>query len=140
VVHVSGGSAESTKNTFQDPDRQASYHYIVDLDGEVYQFVREAAVAWHAGYWPMNQRSIGVASAGSLKTNDDKTVEMYSALARLTAHLSTEYRIPVDRKHIIGHYQVPGYSGSGGGFSCHSDPGEGWNWRKFMRLIREYAS
>ena len=59
VVHVSGGSADSAAATFQNPDREASYHYLVDLDGTPFQFVREEAVAYHAGWWNWNRRSVG---------------------------------------------------------------------------------
>ncbi len=43
-----------------------------------------------------------------------------------------------DRRHIIGHNQMPGCPGAGGGVSCHKDPGRHWNWQKYMSLIRHY--
>ena len=64
---------------------------------------------------------------------------MYRSSARLSAYLVRKYRIPIDRQHIVGHYQVPGCSGYGGGAGCHTDPGRYWNWDKYMRLIRAYA-
>lgn len=137
VVHVSGGSAESAYNTFQDQNRQASYHYLVDFDSSVWQFVAEEDVAWHAGHWPTNQRSIGIGLAGSLSTNEDKTEQMYRELGALTAYLCRVCEIPVDRKHIMGHYQVPGCSQKGhGGFSCHSDPGQDFRWRFYLGRVR----
>ena len=138
VVHVSGGSADSAAATFQNPNREASYHYLVDLDGTPFQFVREEAVAYHAGWWNWNRRSVGVGLAGSLTTNTDKTRTMYESLARLIAHLSIRYDIPIDRRHIRGHVEVPGCSGSGGGFSCHTDPGERFRWRFLLDQARRF--
>jgi hypothetical protein len=66
---------------------------------------------------------------------------MYHASARLSAWCCKKYKIPIDSKHIIGHYQVPGCSaGSGGGVDCHTCPGPYWNWNKYMRLINYYRS
>jgi N-acetyl-anhydromuramyl-L-alanine amidase AmpD len=138
VVHVSGGSAASAAHTFQDPNREASYHYLIDFDGTPWQFVRERAVAYHCGWWNWNQRSIGVGLAGSLTSNNDKTDGMYKSLARLIARLSLKYDIPIDRKHIKGHYQAPGCSGNGGGFTCHTDPGEGFRWRFLLSQARKF--
>jgi N-acetyl-anhydromuramyl-L-alanine amidase AmpD len=63
---------------------------------------------------------------------------MYHTSAKLSAWCCKKYEIPIDRKHIIGHSEVPGCSGSGGGVHCHTDPGLYWNWKKYMRLIEDY--
>ena len=47
--------------------------------------------------------------------------------------------MPIDRKHIIGHAQVPAPGGGRGGSSHHTDPGPHWNWRRYIRLVRRYA-
>jgi hypothetical protein len=49
--------------------------------------------------------------------------------------------IPIDRRHIIGHYQVPDPNDplQGGGIDNHTDPGRYWNWRYFLRLVRAFA-
>jgi hypothetical protein len=51
------------------------------------------------------------------------------------------YEIPVDRKHIIGHSQVPDPNDPSlfGGSDHHTDPGPHWRWGYYLRLIREYA-
>src|SRR5262249_46954189 len=69
------------------------------------------------------------------------TNAMYRSSARLVAFLTRKYGIPVDRAHIIGHYQVPDpfHLGGFGGFAHHIDPGPCWNWRKYLRLIRADA-
>ncbi len=47
--------------------------------------------------------------------------------------------MPIDRKHIIGHAEVPAPGGGRGGSSHHTDPGPHWNWRRYIRLVRRYA-
>src|SRR5919112_1441405 len=118
----------------------ASAHYVVGRRGGVAQCVRDEDIAWHAGWWNTNKHSIGIEHAGYVNNPDWFTRRMYRASARLSARCCKKYRIPVDRKHIIGHYQVPGCSGSGGGTGCHTDPGHYWNWTKYMRLVRYYRN
>jgi N-acetyl-anhydromuramyl-L-alanine amidase AmpD len=54
---------------------------------------------------------------------------MYAASARLTAATCRRYGIPVDRKHILGHVEVPG--------TDHTDPGPHWDWDRYIRLVRK---
>ena len=142
IVHTMQGTYSGTINWFKDPASSASYHYNVSRRGEVGQSVREDDIAWHAGWWDYNRTSIGIGHAGYIGNPDFWYTEaMYNASARLAAHLVNKYRIPLDRYHIIGHYQVPGCKGgSGGGVSCHTDPGRGWNWTKYMGRIAYYRS
>jgi len=66
VQHYTVGDFESTKNQFLNPAAQASAHYVVDVDGSIYQFVEEEKRAWHAGvsYFngitDVNSNSIGI--------------------------------------------------------------------------------
>ena len=47
VLH--GTAGPNAWEWFADPASQVSAHYVVDTDGTVYQCVREAESAWHAG-------------------------------------------------------------------------------------------
>jgi Big-like domain-containing protein len=48
--------------------------------------------------------------------------------------------MPVDRRHVIGHDEVPNPSGRGhGGIDHHTDPGKKWNWRRYMALVRKFS-
>ncbi len=132
VIHVTQSSWGSAINWFKDPRAQASAHYVIrSRDGFIGQSVREHNIAWHAGNWNYNQHSIGIEHEGYVNNPKWFTNAMYHSSARLVAHLCRKYHIPINRKHIIGHYQVPG--------SDHTDPGRYWNWHKYMRLIRHYA-
>jgi N-acetyl-anhydromuramyl-L-alanine amidase AmpD len=141
VIHVMQGSWSSAINWFKDSRSGVSCHYNVrSSDGKIGQSVREDDIAYHAGYWPYNQTSIGIEHEGYVSDPDRWfTDAMYRSSARLTAHLCRKYRIPANRHRIIGHNQVPGCpGGSGGGSRCHTDPGRYWNWTKYMGLVQAY--
>jgi hypothetical protein len=138
VIHIAEGSYSGTIGWFQNCAAGSSAHYVISRRGGVAQSVRGADIAWHAGWWPTNKHSIGIEHAGYTNNPNSFTSRMYHASARLSAWCCKKYRIPIDRDHIIGHNQVPGCSGSGGGAGCHTDPGRYWNWQKYMRLVRYY--
>jgi N-acetylmuramoyl-L-alanine amidase len=140
VIHVAEGSYSGTISWFENCAAQASAHYVVSGKGGVAQCVRDEDIAWHAGWWDSNTYSIGIEHAGYINNPDWFTRSMYHASARLSAWCCKKYKIPMDDKHIIGHYQVPGCSSSGGGVTCHTDPGSYWNWTKYMHLIYYYRN
>ena len=140
VIHVTQGSWSGAINWFKDPRAEASAHYTVrSSDGFIGQSVREEDIAWHAGWWETNKHSIGIEHEGYIGNPAWFTDAMYRSSARLSAYLARKYRIPIDRQHIIGHDEVPGCPGAGGGVNCHTDPGQYWNWKKYMDLVRGYA-
>ena len=138
VIHVAQGSYTGTISWFENCAAKASAHYVVSTKGQVAQCVRDQDIAWHAGLWDTNTYSIGIEHAGYIDYPDSFTDMMYHASARLSAWYCKKYEILIDREHIIGHDQVPGCPGSGGGISCHTDPGPYWDWKSYMRLIRYY--
>lgn len=138
IVHVAQGSYTGTLNWFRDSRAQASAHYTVGSRGQVGQSVKEADIAWHAGWWSYNKTSVGIEHEGYVSDPDWFTNAMYNSSARLSAYLCKKYRIPVDRDHIIGHNEVPGCPGAGGGEYCHTDPGRYWSWGRYMDLVRSY--
>ncbi|GAA0310122.1 N-acetylmuramoyl-L-alanine amidase [Streptomyces polychromogenes] len=132
VVHVTQGDFASSVDAFKNPFHKASAHYIVRRDGHVEQMVRELDVAFHAGNRSMNERSVGIEHEGFVDRPQDFTDAMYAASARLAADVSRRYRIPVDRKHFLGHSEVPG--------TDHTDPGPHWDWDRYLRMVREELS
>jgi hypothetical protein len=129
VIHVTQGSLASAVQVFQDPAHRAAAHYIVGKDGGITQMIRELDVAYHAGNRGYNERSVGIEHEGFVDRPQDFTAAMYASSARLTAGICRRYGIPVDREHIIGHVEVPG--------TDHTDPGEHWDWGRYMKLVRE---
>ena len=128
VIHVTQETYPDALSIFQNPAKQVSIHYLVrSADGHVAQCVREKDVAWHAGNWDYNTRSIGIEHEGWVDQPAYFTDALYEQSARLTAAICTKYGLPKDRAHIIGHYEVPG--------TDHTDPGPNWDWTRYIRLV-----
>jgi len=127
VIHTSEGSYTSCINWFTSPNNDvSSSHYVVRRsDGEVTQFVGDDRKAWHATNY--NSRSIGIEHEGAANNAANWTEAMLEGSARLSAWASTQYNIPVDRDHFIGHSEVPG--------SGKSDPGSHFPWDRYLALV-----
>jgi hypothetical protein len=138
VIHVAQGSYSGTINWFRDSRANSSAHYVVSTRGAVTQCVRNEDIAWHAGWWDTNKESIGIEHAGYVSNPRSFTTSMYRSSARLSAYLCRRLSIPVDHQHIIGHHQVPGCPGAGGGVSCHTDPGRYWDWQRYLSLVKYF--
>jgi N-acetyl-anhydromuramyl-L-alanine amidase AmpD len=152
VIHDMEGTMPGAISVFKNPRNQTSAHYLVrSRDGHIVKMVYEHDDAWHAGHGWFNRHSIGIEHEGfAHKKNGGGyyTDTLYSASAALTCAVAHRYKIPVDRKHIFGHMNVPsnlashtlcsdarGIAGLCGGVSHHSDPGKYWNWKKYMKLV-----
>ncbi len=127
VIHTIEGSAAGAISWFKNPKSRVSAHYIVSKAGVVTQMIREKDRAWHAGSSSYNERSIGIENGGYAGKNLWTEVQ-YRELAKLTRYLCDKYTIPIDRKHIIAHKEVPG--------STHWDPGPHFKWDYFLHLVR----
>ena len=142
VIHDIEGSAQSAINAFKDPNRQASAHYVVSKTGATTQMVAEKDIAWHAGNWDYNTRAIGIEHEGYAYRPFTYTVDEYKWSARLLASICSRWGVPMDRGHVIGHYQVPDPYNPGlyGGSSHHTDPGPYWDWVYYMNVARQEAA
>lgn len=140
VIHVAEGGFASTYQWFRNPAVQASAHYVVGSNGEVAQMVPEHDIAWHAGNWAYNETSIGIEHAGWTNHTIFPDAQ-YRGSARLAAYLADKYLIIPDRRHVIGHNEVPdpNHPGEWGGIDHHTDPGSTWNWPLYMAYLRAGA-
>ncbi|WP_344631353.1 N-acetylmuramoyl-L-alanine amidase [Streptomyces glaucosporus] len=129
VIHVIQGGYDVALKVFQDPAHGAAAHYVVrTADGHVAQTVRELDVAYHAGNRAYNERSIGIEHEGFVERPGTITDATYRASAELAAGICDRYGLPRDRKHIVGHAEVPG--------ADHTDPGPHWDWDRYLRMVR----
>lgn len=142
VIHDIEGSANDAIQAFEDPARQASAHYVVSYAGQITQMVPEHDIAWHAGNWDYNTRAIGIEHEGFAYTPGLYTTAEYQASAHLIASICSRWGVPMDRTHVIGHYQVPDPFNPGlyGGADHHTDPGPYWNWTYYMSIAAQYAN
>ncbi|MGC9148939.1 MAG: N-acetylmuramoyl-L-alanine amidase [Sulfolobales archaeon] len=151
VIHVAEGNLNSVVAWFKNPSAKVSAHYVVGLDGSIYQMVRDKDIAWHAGNRLYNELSIGIEHEGWVSMNLF-TDAQYMSSARLVAYLALKYGISLYRPNgvappdpnissgIIGHDQVPDprNPGLGGGANHHTDPGKFWNWTLHIDLVKKY--
>lgn len=116
VVHYVGalGGAEANCKYFYSVNRGASAHYFVGHEGEVWQCVEDADIAWHCGAKNYihttcrNSNSIGIEmccrkDAAGRWYFEPQTV---AATIDLVRELMAKYDIPVE--HVIRHYDVTG--------------------------------
>lgn len=142
VVHVTEGRFWGSVSWLRNERSHASSHYIVSRKGRIVQLVHDSDIAWHAGNWKVNVRSIGVEHEGYVDDPAGFTAKQYRASARLVAYIARRALMPIDRRHIIGHSEVPNPfdPSQRGGSDAHSDPGATWHWAAYMRLVRRYAT
>ncbi|MEO0275768.1 MAG: N-acetylmuramoyl-L-alanine amidase [candidate division WOR-3 bacterium] len=128
IIHTAQGTYEGTIAWFRNPNSNVSAHYVLrSFDGHSTQMVRHKDIAWHAGNWTYNTKSIGIEHEGWIEQNGWYTDEMYKKSAYITRSMINLFGVPYDRQHIIGHNEVPG--------ATHTDPGPYWDWTYYMRLV-----
>lgn len=117
VIHIMAGTLIGTDSWFATPMSQVSAHYGVGFTGEIHQYVQDANTAWHVGKivqptsWSLlksgvnpNLYTLGIENEGqNLRT---APITQLNTLVSLIRSLATTYNIPLDRDHIIGHYQI----------------------------------
>ena len=123
VIHYVGalGGAKENCQYYAGGNRNASAHYFVGFDGEIWQSVEDANIAWHCGASSYkhaecrNANSIGIELCVRKKNTahlgaedkdwyfEDATVK---AAAKLTRYLMDKYGVPAS--HVIRHYDVTG--------------------------------
>ena len=135
VIHDTEGAWDGVLNLVQDPTYVSWNYTLRSTDGHIAQHVKAKDVAWHAGNWYVNAKSIGLEHEGFLANPDAWYTEaMYLSSARLVRYLSAKYGIPLDRQHILGHDTVPGPTTSTVP-GMHTDPGPYWDWRHYFELL-----
>lgn len=105
VIHYTGNNgdtAENNGNYFKNNVVETSSHYFID-GTTVVRSVADKNIAWHAGDWDINCRSIGIEIAGSTKACTGATLEN---VITLTKELMKKYNIPKER--VIRHYDANG--------------------------------
>ncbi|WP_282138574.1 N-acetylmuramoyl-L-alanine amidase [Rossellomorea aquimaris] len=136
VLHDTEISYDLTKTVFQREWTQASAHYVIrSSDGDITQMVDNKDVAWHAGNWYFNSKSIGIEHEGiAIEGAAWYNEQLYHASARLVKHLSKKFNIPLDRDHIIAHDEIPGTTAARQP-AMHWDPGPFWDWAHYMQIL-----
>ena len=119
VIHIVEGTFLGKKlkamQEFNAPTFKSA-HYLIKEDGWIYQLVEESDTAYHAGLKVNptaeivksrssvnpNAYSIGVESAGFTSIEP----KQFDVLKELVKDICQRWKIPVDRKHIVGHREI----------------------------------
>ena len=114
----------------------------------------ETDTTWHAGNYYYNERSVGIEHVGMATDPAGYSDGLYEKSAALVKNIRTRWKVPLDRDHIFGHYQVPDgdkiaessprcsdtldaceTSANYGGAINHRDPGYYWQWCQYMERL-----
>lgn len=158
VIHITDGSPSLSGcvERFCKAETKASPHFVIGRGGEVVQLVALDRAAWHARGW--NSESVGIehiartpgelkgwaklsretrrklvecAEAADAETDPGlmPTEAQLAASVTLVRWLCEKLGLPMDRRHVVGHYENPATS--------HEDCGRGdddggiWPWSIF---------
>lgn len=103
VIHWMSGTLAGTDAQFQKKTPSTSAHYGIE-DRNIHQYVKEENVAYQAGNYAINQRSIGIEHSAA--PNRPASEETYQTSAELVADICKRYSIPLDRTHILKHSEI----------------------------------
>lgn len=132
IIHGTQVSMPDTHAIFSgQAEHQGSAHYVIDMAGNIIQYVDEDKRAWHAGkaYWAgmtdINSDSIGIELVcispdewfGPEST--DYTAPQMSAFVALVKDIQSRYP-QIYPHHILGHQDVTPYR--------RGDPGVKFDW------------
>lgn len=118
VLHSTEGSFMSAMAWTHDPKSEASYHFIVDLDGKIIQTVDIKNTAWHSGkvFKPTwkgiepginpNLYTVSIARAGFAKDKMPRAQAL--AIIELIGELAMELSIPLSEESLVFHREIRG--------------------------------
>lgn len=126
VIHVTGpGTMAGMDSWFKNPTAQVSAHLGIAKDGSIHQYVQFGDAAWHAGI--VNKPDLtnpfvaGLVAEGVNPNRCTVGIElllagpaeplsefpaMQESLNKVLLWLRDQTGVPLDRVHVIGHYQI----------------------------------
>lgn len=120
--HIIAGTLGSADNWFQNSSSEASTHFGIGKNGRIIQWVSTSDAAWGNGRlnkpdttvpWVtkaqregINPNNLTVSIEHEGQTGEPFTEQMYHSTLALHKYLISKFNIPIDRHHIVGHYQL----------------------------------
>jgi N-acetyl-anhydromuramyl-L-alanine amidase AmpD len=128
VIHITdgGSSINGTVSWFKNPAAKVSAHYVVGQNGDIVQMVKHNDVAWHAS--SANGDSIGIEHVANTR-GLVPTSAQYCASAALVNWLTSQFGLPMDRTHILGHSEADPKT------THTACPNAVWDWDYYMGLV-----
>ncbi len=143
VDHITAGAYPGCLSWMQNPAAKASAHYLVTRSGLIIQMVQDSNTSWHAGgvnkpSWSLydgtnpNRYTLGIEHEGYSNQGGDGTLTeaQYQATLWLHQQLISEWQIPIDEDHIIGHYRIDSVNRP----NC---PGHKFPWNRLFSDLRK---
>ena len=144
-------SAENVAQWMSGPNApEASIHVCVDNNSTV-RCLEDHNIAWHAGAWEVNQRSLGIELAGSAKQTPAQWADRYSQAvleqaAQTVAAWCHHYGIPpihltsaqvaAGKAGLLGHVDAShAYPVEAAKSGDHWDPGPNFPWAQFISKV-----
>lgn len=133
IIHTPEGYEAGTLSVLNQG--RAGFDWFLPPSGNLYKTnAFSKYVAWQAGHWPYNLRSIGVEQWDFASNMGNAPDAHYRRLAHLIAWLTQLLNIPVRRaaygeSGLIAHAQVTPQS--------RTDPGKSFDWDKLVRFTKE---
>lgn len=134
VIHATELSYPDTIARFQNPNHVSAHVVIRQHDGHRTAMVAPKDVAWHAGNWDMNCRSLGIEQEAYVADATSFTEPMMGALASQILEWSAQYAIPLDRAHLLGHDNVAAPTKKVR-TQMHRDPGWSFDWERLFQKL-----
>lgn len=151
VNHITEGLMPGTLEWLTNPVPEVSTHFLVCRDGKIYQQADLKHGAWHAvKKFPSsevvssrtvapNLYTVSIEHEGKHEHTGGKLTEaQYEASLLVHKHIILEYEktfnepFPIDRDHIIGHYEVDTVNRS------VTDPGMLFPWKTLLYDLTEW--
>lgn len=128
VLHCTAGTAAQTLQILHKLNLSA--HYIIDLNGDIYQCVDESKRAWHAGvgFWRgedcgLNDRSVGIEICSLSLGQTPYAPIQIQALIPLCLDIIGRHKIVP--QNIVGHSDIAPLR--------KPDPGKAFPWRQLAQ-------
>jgi N-acetyl-anhydromuramyl-L-alanine amidase AmpD len=141
ILHTTEASFESALSWLRgeaagSSNRESSSHYLISADGSrIAQLVREADTAWGAGNLAYNRRAVNIEQEGYADQGHFSD-GLYRSVGDLVGRIAARHHIPLDRKHVIGHMEVPDPNepALSGGVDHHHDPGLHYDFARLLAI------
>ena len=128
ILHSTHLSFAKSIDVLCSPEHKVSSHYIISLEGHIYQLVADEKRAWHAGLsaW-YNQSNLNCSSIGiEIVDTTDQGIRLHNfpeiqvrSVISLCKSLINKYKIP--KYNILAHSDVAP--------DRKDDPGQYFNWQ-----------
>ena len=143
ILHYTACSLERCLSLFKDPLQKISCHFVINLDGSIYEIVPclqgKPLKAFHAGQssWTnsgknqlknFNNISLGIELVNNNGNYFPYTEVQYRSLIYLTRRLKSIYPEIRSPDRILGHEHIAGFRGK-------IDPGYFFDWKKYFKAV-----